>query len=983
MVLDVVQTIWEGFQGVVNSFLTTDNIFYIGIGFTLLMVLFFFIKSALSYECKLERSVNRLNEWLFRHQTLTESNLIEFNNLIKDSKSPKILRKHWQQFMLYRDKLPSEYISAYNCIDKPAKTSSFTANIKNFIAIYRVTAIVTLFLSLITFATRDNMTLTYLSLSLVTPVVILLIGLIFTLILRTMQNYNLASLYQTFHIFNRYIDKASVGIPKYVDFEILFTKKEIRDGIPILGEYLEKRARQEQEELEEAQRNAVSHEEYDFSQSGVDGSLVLERAMKESETYLNFKQRTLAEIQQFESEISTLKKNYENTSKDYQRKLQASKENMERLRQQQEESTNRIEVNYIRKQQQDEVKKQEQLEKDQEDATNKFNTEINSLSAEIEKRREDIEVRKQKVQEAMESEYQTFSSKLHKTIATDVEKASDEIVQRISIEKDQYAQAITYLKGEVDNKDAIIAAKDQTIEELQIRLAGMDTYLSQEGDVQEETYEESPQEEVAYETEEYVPDEMKAEEEVQPVEEEPAQEDADGHYDDKGYYWFNDKTYYDADGLYHDLEGNVYDNEGNLLYTDQEVESEAAEESAVEPTSEEGNNVEEVEGLATEETEQSAEDASESEEIVSETHDSIEEENLVDEQVEESVDASEEENTEVSEEAESIEESTNNDEETQEEFAEQAEEPKTEEVVEEDPYAGHYDDRGYYWYNNKTYYDSNGLYHDLEGNVYDSQGNLQATGQEVETEVVANVVENEEQQVNETMEAVEQVEEATEEPAEQETLTGSGELEKEVVAVNVETDNKPQSEEIENKPKRRGRPRKAVSSNGSEEKPKRKAGRPRKETNNSSEPTTEEKPKRRGRPRKTENEGVDSPKRRVGRPRKEPTTEEKVEEAPKRRGRPRKSETTNTEQSAPKRKVGRPRKESTTQEEEKPKRKVGRPKKDSTTEAKPKRKAGRPRKSEAEKTEAHMEILKKLGQSLIDASEVNSEKTTKRSAKKS
>ena len=31
---------------------------------------------------------------------------------------------------------------------------------------------------------------------------------------------------------------------------------------------------------------------------------------------------------------------------------------MERLRQQQEESTNRIEVNYIRKQQQDEVKKQ-------------------------------------------------------------------------------------------------------------------------------------------------------------------------------------------------------------------------------------------------------------------------------------------------------------------------------------------------------------------------------------------------------------------------------------------------------------------------------------------------------------------------------------------------------------------------------------------------------------------------------------------------
>ncbi len=982
MVLDVVQTIWEGFQGVVNSFLTTDNIFYIGIGFTLLMVLFFFIKSALSYECKLERSVNRLNEWLFRHQTLTESNLIEFNNLIKDSKSPKILRKHWQQFMLYRDKLPSEYISAYNCIDKPAKTSSFTANIKNFIAIYRVTAIVTLFLSLITFATRDNMTLTYLSLSLVTPVVILLIGLIFTLILRTMQNYNLASLYQTFHIFNRYIDKASVGIPKYVDFEILFTKKEIRDGIPILGEYLEKRARQEQEELEEAQRNAVSHEEYDFSQSGVDGSLVLERAMKESETYLNFKQRTLAEIQQFESEISTLKKNYENTSKDYQRKLQASKENMERLRQQQEESTNRIEVNYIRKQQQDEVKKQEQLEKDQEDATNKFNTEINSLSVEIEKRREDIEVRKQKVQEAMESEYQTFSSKLHKTIATDVEKASDEIVQRISIEKDQYAQAITYLKGEVDNKDAIIAAKDQTIEELQIRLAGMDTYLNQE-EGQEETYEENPQEEVAYETEEYVPDEMYAGEEVQPTEEQPAQEDADGHYDDRGYYWFNDKTYYDADGLYHDLEGNVYDNEGNLLYTGQEVESEVVEESTTEVVSEEeNNNVEETEELSTEGAEEPAGEVAESDEIVSEALDSMEEENP-DEQVEESEGASVEENAEVAEESELIEETPNNGEELQEEAEEQVEEVETAEAVEEDPYAGHYDDRGYYWYNNKTYYDSNGLYHDLEGNVYDSQGNLQATGQEVETEVVANVNENEEQSVNETLEeTVEQIEEMVEEPVEQEPLVGVEELAQGVVVSDTEADGKPQAEETENKPKRRGRPRKVVSADSPEEKPKRKAGRPRKETNNTSDTKTEEKPKRRGRPRKTENEVVDTPKKRVGRPKKEQTTEEKTDVAPKRRGRPRKSEKSNNEQSAPKRSVGRPRKESTTQEE-KPKRKVGRPKKEAETEAKPKRKAGRPRKSETENTEAHMEILKKLGQSLIDASEGNSEKTTKRSSKKS
>ena len=116
----------------------------------------------------------------------------------------------------------------------------------------------------------------------------------------------------------------------------------------------------------------------------------------------------------------------------------------------------------------------------------------------------------------MESEYQTFSSKLHKAIATDVEKESDAIVQKVTIEKDQYAQAITYLKGEVDNKDAIIAAKDQIIEELQIRLSQMSNdYQESEQtfeDAQEEYVEETPIEEATaqaveeYQVEEYIPE---------------------------------------------------------------------------------------------------------------------------------------------------------------------------------------------------------------------------------------------------------------------------------------------------------------------------------------------------------------------------------------------------------------------------------------------------------------------------------------------
>ncbi len=624
--LGIITTLYEALENVVKNILNKDYIFLIGIGFTALMILFFFIKSAFSYERKLSRATNRLNEWLFKNQTLTESNLVHFNQLMKSRKTPKILRKHWQQYMLYRDKAPSEYMSAYNCIDKPEKTSSYLANIKNFIVIYKITAAVTFFLTLFEYAKESLTLIQALCYSLMGPIIILLLGAVFTLLLRSMQNFNLATLYQNFHIFNRYIDKASMTIPKYVDFEILFTRKEIKSGIPILGEYLEKRARQEQEELEEAQKNAVSHEEYDFSASGVDGSLVLDRAMKESETYLNAKQRLLTEIQQFESEISTLKKNYENTSKDYQRKLQTSKENMERLRQQQEESTNRIEVNYIRKQQQDEVKKQEQLERDQEDATNKFNTEINSLTEEIEKRRADLEEKRLKVQAAMENEYQTFSVKLHKAIADEVEKVSTDEINKISLEKDQYAQAITYLKGEVDSKEEIIEAKDQIIQELQARIAEMQglDYVPEQEDLSEnnyEEYQEQPLESVdqneetfeEYNEEEYlngeydesyVPEEPETEEEdvqtqpeedveafdgdgseeepMQAVSTEPEEEqgaeqsDEDGHYDANGYYWFNDKTYYDPNGLYHDLEGNVYDADGNLVNSGQVVEQEIA-----------------------------------------------------------------------------------------------------------------------------------------------------------------------------------------------------------------------------------------------------------------------------------------------------------------------------------------------------------------------------------------------------------------------
>ncbi len=190
-----------------------------------------------------------------------------------------------------------------------------------------------------------------------------------------------------------------------------------------MNEYIEKRQIQEQEEMRKAKENAVQHELYNFDEAGEKGELVLERAMKETEVLVNLRNRLNAEIEQIEKEMDSYKRTYENTSKDYQKKLQASKENIDRLREQQESTTNRIESNYIRKQQSDEIKKQQQIEKEQDDATLRFNQEINTLTVEIKKRKAEIEEHDLTLKSNV-AEYKTFANKIFLEI-------KDELVDRV------------------------------------------------------------------------------------------------------------------------------------------------------------------------------------------------------------------------------------------------------------------------------------------------------------------------------------------------------------------------------------------------------------------------------------------------------------------------------------------------------------------------------------------------------------------------
>ena len=569
--------IFTGFLSEVG--LNSDLILYLGIGFIVLMIIFFVIKSHFAYEGRLSRHLDKLNRWLYYNQNIDSTNLIAFNNKMK--KSPKTLRYYWQQYMLYREHNPSHYMSTYNCIEKPLHTSSYNANIKNLQSINLATMIVTFVLSLAQLSTvTDSNTISVISAlcnALFVPMLVAVLSTIFLMILRTMQNYNLSSLYQNFHLFQRYIDKATTTLPEYVDFEVLFTQKEIKRGIPVLNEYLEKRARQEQEELEKARLYAVEHEKYDFAKSGINGALVLDRAMKETEIYLNIRQRLLSEIQQLEAEIDSKKRNYENISKDYQRKMQASKENVERLRTQQEETTNRIESNYIKKQQGDEIKKQEQLDKDQEDATVKFNHEIETLQAEIEKRRTDLESRKVYVEEAMLAEYQTFSEKLYKQVAKAVDDKHDEEKREILDEKDAITNELNEAHNTIDVLNKEIEGLRKVIENAGIEEGEHGGFyssaLKEEAGRVRVGKQNSKRDKKIEETIEEVKEEP-VQEPAQEQVEQPAQE-SEGYYDENGYYWYPNGTYYDDKGNYYDEFGGHYDAEGNYFPPEENIEQPA------------------------------------------------------------------------------------------------------------------------------------------------------------------------------------------------------------------------------------------------------------------------------------------------------------------------------------------------------------------------------------------------------------------------
>ncbi len=592
------------FNGLGSSMKNLDILFYVFVGLELLFVIYFLVKSHFAYQFRLIRAIDKINIYLLNNSYINENNLIEFNKKMK--KVPKVLRYHWQQYMLYREQSPSFYMSSNNVIEKPLRSSSVKYNIKTMKALTIIFTTLSVLLSAAVLAlgqTQTSFIAPIIFRILIIPSMIIFIGCVYGIYQNARQSANLSDLYQTFHIFQRLIDKAVTTMPEYVDFEVLFTKKEIAKGIPALNEYLEKRARQEQEELEKARRNAVDHEVYDFGSVDISGSLILDRAMKETEIYLSLRNRLLAEIQQVESQIDTLKKSYDNTQREIQRKMQTAKENIERIRMQQESSTNRIEGNYLKKQQDQEISKLTQLEKDNTEETYRFNQELEVLTSEIDKKKAELEERRKYIEKAMLAEYKTYSTKVFKNLLKVANEKEKEERETLAETKDSYAQQIvelkdkvqelsyenTQLKDRIKNFDSELSEKEsfytnaliETAEKAKSALVGKKGDSTTEGieipaqenqpetdtTVEQETTEQPApvQDYVSEEPEVQAPDIEQTEngENAEQTEEQPPVDEYEGYYDSEGYYRYPNGTFYDPQGRYFDETGGYYDIDGN------------------------------------------------------------------------------------------------------------------------------------------------------------------------------------------------------------------------------------------------------------------------------------------------------------------------------------------------------------------------------------------------------------------------------------
>lgn len=486
------------------------------------LVIVYGIKSAFSYEARFKRVINKTNAWLHANKKLTPENIKEFTNLLK--KAPKRVSHFWQRYIMYREGGPGAYLSEENIVEKPLRTSSWLNNVKN---LGIATVVWTICSAIMGFAAQANKIWSFSNAvtALSIPLLVAVVGAIAIITIKGCRAYNLQDVYEAYHIFIRFLTNACDELPPYIELDLLFTKKELSKASRELKEFYETNARKAKKAFEEARRSEEQTVEYNFKEVGVDGALLLDRAMKESENYINKKTKVQSQIAQVEAQKDAMRRNFENIQMDLQRKIQASKENIQKLIEQQAATTSRIEVGLLRQQQDKEAKKLDELQRDYDKEETRFRADRDEHDKEIARLKEIKEESLQIAERGMTAEYQSFFEKVMRSAYAvadkRVEKEKKELIKQNDAQEQELINVQTQIKRLLDENVTLRAKLG-----------------------------------------EYNP-EFRNQDELR------------GKYDKNGNYVYEDGSYHDEQGLFHSENGDVYNMNGEKVskdYTDEEVD---------------------------------------------------------------------------------------------------------------------------------------------------------------------------------------------------------------------------------------------------------------------------------------------------------------------------------------------------------------------------------------------------------------------------
>ncbi len=579
-------------DGVFNFFKNTfeglsfDILFGIILGSMLAVIAVALLRIAFSYEKKTLRGIKKANRYLYKTPAITEENLAEFHKYMK--KMPNRIRERWQLFVLEREGLPSNYLTMEYCVKRPLSNSSIASTNRQVKMSACIIALLGFILglgyvisALASFSANISNIAYMVTYVAFLPALVILISTVFNMIIEMRGRALNREIYDAFTTYTRNIDHAVITMPDYVDYETLFTPQEINDGIPILREYLEKRAIEEQRLLEKSKRESISHSPYDFDSLGINGEQLMERAVEESENFLMRKMTLQKEVEEYEKKIARSQGNMDEIEKEANRKLQTIKENLERLDKAIGETTNRVEINYNRRQSKDEMEKKAIIEKDLRSLLSKEQVVIDECKIEIQKRKEEIEQGRVEVESALKSEYDTFAVKVYDELNGRVVDENSDVIR-------EYQSEIVKIKAKLKNVLRELESQTARVDEQQIEIDNLRSYNELATQAREKA--EQERQEALEQAQEIAPEQPAPQDERdrnvttgEPnlINAQNAEQDLGQYYDESGrlidYSNILDENGNPIDySQYYDAEGNLidysqyYDENGNYIGPTQE-----------------------------------------------------------------------------------------------------------------------------------------------------------------------------------------------------------------------------------------------------------------------------------------------------------------------------------------------------------------------------------------------------------------------------